>query len=160
MLVITNMRDHTCHHTPVITFPTLHSHHQVLRIITFPGYLRSDTLLAITSYSKSVRSYSTPPTMFSNVFGKNEEKTRSKKRADKSSNETDATQDTGYYTASGIEFSTVEEWIAGKDQFRVVAVGHARPFPMVRPASSNNNLVNYHNVHVAPQISPIPAVRI
>lgn len=95
--------------------------------------------------------------MFSNVFGKNKEKTRSEKRADKSSDETDATQDSGYYTASGIEFPTVEEWIAGKDQFRVVAVGHARPFPMVKQVSSNNTLVNYHKVHVAPQISPILA---
>lgn len=95
--------------------------------------------------------------MFSNVFGKTKEKTRSKKRADKISDETDATQDSGYYTASAIEFPTIEEWIAGKDQFRVVAVGHARPFPMVRQISSNNNLVNYHRVHVAPHISPILA---
>lgn len=96
--------------------------------------------------------------MFSNVFGKKKkERTRPKKRADKSSGETDATQDSGYYTASAIEFPTVEEWIAGKDQFRVVAVGHARPFPMVRQVSSNNDLVNYHRVHVAPHSSPILA---
>lgn len=52
--------------------------------------------------------------MFSNVFGKNKEKTRSEKRADKSSDETDATQDSGYYTASELNFQRLKNGLPEK----------------------------------------------
>lgn len=54
-------------------------------------------------------------------------------------------------------FQRLKNGLPEKINSGVVAVGHARPFPMVRQVFSNNNLVNYHRVHVAPHISPILA---
>ncbi|MCJ1347168.1 hypothetical protein MMC31_005389 [Peltigera leucophlebia] len=73
------------------------------------------------------------------------------------SSETDATQDSGYYTSRTDEMPTIEEWVAEKDQFRVVAIGHTRPFPLVSQKSSNTNLGDYHREHVAPHLSKILA---
>lgn len=47
--------------------------------------------------------------MFFNVFRKNKKKIRLKKHANKNFDETDITQNLGYYIVSEIEFSTVEE---------------------------------------------------
>lgn len=93
--------------------------------------------------------------MFSDSFGKIKAEAKSKGCRGKSSFETEVIQNSGYHTDRRNEFPTIEEWIAKKDEFRVVGFGHTRPIPLVSKVSSNTNLVDYHQNHIAPRLSRI-----
>ena len=77
----------------------------------------------------------------------------SKERTVHSTSTTDTAQDAGYHSDDTKEFPTIAEWFAEKDEFRVVGVGHARPFPLVSQVSSNKKLVIYDLEHLARHLS-------
>lgn len=60
-----------------------------------------------------------------------------------------------YSTDSSNEFPTIEEWVASKDNFRVVGLGYERPFPLVHHRSCNASLVHYHRENAAPHLVSI-----
>ena len=93
--------------------------------------------------------------MFSDSFGKKKAEAKSKGGHGKSSLETDMMQNSGYHTNSTNKFPTIEEWVAKKDEFRVVGLGHTRPFPLVCKVSSNTNLIDYDRKLIAPHLSTI-----
>lgn len=85
----------------------------------------------------------------------NKAEAQCKGRCGKSSLGRDLMQNSGYHTDKTHEFPTIEEWVAKKDEFRVVGLGHTRPFPLVSKVSSNTKLVSYHQEHVGPHLSRI-----
>lgn len=52
---------------------------------------------------------------------------------------------------------TIEEWSASKDNFRVVAYGFSRPFPLEPQIIENEPLIDYHEANIAPRLSEILA---
>lgn len=90
-----------------------------------------------------------------NSLSKKKAEAKSKGRRGKSSLETDVMKNSKYYTNSSNEFPKIEEWIASKDKFRVVGLGHARLFPLVNHVSCNANLVDYHRENVAPHLGRV-----
>lgn len=55
----------------------------------------------------------------------------SKERRGQSTSTTDTAQDPKYHSGDTKKFPTIEDWVAEKDELRVVGVGHARAFPLV-----------------------------
>lgn len=52
---------------------------------------------------------------------------------------------------------TIEEWSASKDNFRVVAYGFSRPFPLEPQIIENEPLIDFHEANIAPILSEILA---
>lgn len=90
--------------------------------------------------------------MLPDSFVKKKAEAKSKERHGKNSLEAAVMQNSGYH-----EFPTIEEWVAKKNEFHMVGLGHTRPFPLVSKVSSNADLVDYHQNHVAPRLSGILA---
>lgn len=80
---------------------------------------------------------------------------KSKGRRGKSSLEMELMKNSEYSTDSSNEFPTIEEWVASKDNFRVVGLGYERPFPLVHHISCNASLVDYHRENVAPHLGRV-----
>lgn len=77
-----------------------------------------------------------------------------KPNTDRGLRDSDESNNSGYASATSTAPNSIESWLARRDQFRVVGVGHARPFPLkLRPCAPR--LAQHYQAHVQSQVQPI-----
>lgn len=77
-----------------------------------------------------------------------------KRNTDRGLRGSDESNHSGYASATSTAPNSIESWLARRDQFRAVGVGHARPFPLkLRPCAQE--LAHHYQAHVQSQVQPI-----
>lgn len=77
-----------------------------------------------------------------------------KRNTDRGLRGSDEGHDSGYASATSTAPNSIESWLARRDQFRVVGIGHARPFPLkARPCDPQ--FAAHYQAHVQSQVQPI-----